>query len=112
MTGRVRAFLTVLALSAAFLYLAALYGLLARVLLFLKFNDFGKFYLSVQQFRHGVSLYAPNEATLIPLSKDVSREFLNLNPPHFHLIVLPFAFLPEGIAYLAWLAFVLVSGAH
>ncbi|HWK10211.1 MAG TPA: glycosyltransferase family 87 protein [Vicinamibacterales bacterium] len=104
MTGRVRAFLTVLALSAAFLYLAALYGLLARVLLFLKFNDFGKFYLSVQQFRHGVSLYAPNEATLIPLSKDVSREFLNLNPPHFHLIVLPFAFLPEGIAYLAWLA--------
>ena len=91
------------ALSAAAGYLLFIYTLAIKALLFLRFNDFGKFYLAVQQFRHGISLYAPNDATLIPLGNGASKELLNLNPPHFHFVLLPFMLLSEGHAYLAWI---------
>jgi hypothetical protein len=37
-------------------------------------------------------------------------DFLNMNPPHFHLVVLPFTLLPLPLAYAAWLAANLACG--
>lgn len=77
--------------------------LLGRVWLQLHANDFGKFYYAVEQWLHGVSLYAPNAATRMTTGNG-EREFLNMNPPHFHLAVLPLAALPLRAAAIVWLA--------
>lgn len=66
-------------------------------------NDFGKFYYSAQQWRAGESLYAPNIATRMKAGAEWV-EFLNVNPPHFHLAVLPFTLLRLEPAAYAWQA--------
>jgi Glycosyltransferase family 87 len=100
-----RAAITVVLAIAALLWLTLVYWFSSSVLVALHYNDFGKFYYAVVQARQGQSLYAPNVATLIPLSKTVSRQFWDLNPPHFHLLVWPLAYLPVRQAYIAWTAF-------
>ena len=78
---------------------------LARVLAGdLHMNDFGKFYYSTRLFLEGGEMYGPSPSTLIPVGGGESRQFWNLNPPHFHLIILPFAALPERPALVAWAA--------
>ena len=57
----------------------------------LNMNDFGKFYYSTQLFLAGEDMYGPTPATAIPISETESRQFLNMNPPHFHLLMVPFA---------------------
>lgn len=68
----------------------------------LHMNDFGKFYYSAQRFLDGGDPYGPSPATLIPVGPDDSRQFWNLNPPHFHLLMLPLARLAEMPALVAW----------
>jgi alpha-1,2-mannosyltransferase len=68
----------------------------------LHMNDFGKFYYSAALFLDGQDMYAPTPATDVPLTETESRQFLNLNPPHFHLLVLPFVTLSPGVALLLW----------
>jgi len=68
----------------------------------LHMNDFGKFYYSAKAFLEGGPMYAPNPATAIPLAELGTRQFLNMNPPHFHLLILPLAFVGPLPAFVLW----------
>ncbi len=75
----------------------------------LHMNDFGKFYYSAAGFLKGKDLYAPNAATLLPVTESQNLSFLNMNPPHFHLFLLPLAILPPAAALAVWIAASLMS---
>jgi hypothetical protein len=66
-------------------------------------NDFGKFYYATKYWRGGTSMYATSPATLIPVSDTESRQFLDMNAPHVHVLVLPFTGWSVRRATLAWL---------
>lgn len=66
-------------------------------------NDFGKFYYSARAFLEGGDMYGPTPATAF-VGRDVTRQLWNMNPPHFHLLVLPLALLPPLVALLGWSA--------
>jgi hypothetical protein len=68
----------------------------------LHMNDFGKFYYSARMSLDGQSMYGPSPATEIPVGPDETRQFWNLNPPHFHLLILPLARLSPLPAYALW----------
>jgi hypothetical protein len=68
----------------------------------LRLNDFGKFYYSVKFFLAGGNIYGQSPATLIPITKNNSKHFWNVNPPHFLFPFLPFSFLSEKIALSFW----------
>src|SRR5262245_28505683 len=68
----------------------------------LHMNDFGKFYYSARLFLDGQDMYGPSPATAIPVAGTETRQFLNMNPPHFHLVMLPLAELPPGVALSVW----------
>jgi len=67
----------------------------------LHMNDFGKFYYSARSFLDGGDLYAPNVATTAGLTEAQAR-LANMNPPHFHLVLLPLALLPPVAALIVW----------
>jgi len=75
----------------------------------LHMNDFGKFYFSARLFLDGEDMYGPSPATELPVGEDEIGRFWNLNPPHFHLILLPLARLAPGPALAAWAAINLVA---
>lgn len=66
-------------------------------------NDFGRTFLSARMRLEGGSLYAVNDA--IRWNREDGSEVLlkNLNPPHFHLLLLPFARLRTEIALGIWI---------
>src|SRR5262245_35646421 len=107
--GRFRTVALIVALgllcAAAFL----LDVLLLRKMLELHMNDFGKFYYSTRAFLNGGDMYAPSPATNIGARGAADLQFLNLNPPHFHLVVLPFALLPAALAAMLWMVVSLVA---
>ena len=70
----------------------------------LHMNDFGKFYYATQAFLAGGDMYGPTVATAVPFGENATREFWNMNPPHFHLLVLPLALLPPPQAIGLWFA--------
>jgi glycosyl transferase family 87 len=47
-------------------------------------------------------MYAPTPATPVVVAPNVTHDFLNMNPPHFHLLVLPLALLSPTQALLIW----------
>ena len=67
----------------------------------LHMNDFGKFYYSSTAFLNGADMYGPNPATAIPVGAEI-RQFWNMNPPHFHVLILPFALLAPLPALVSW----------
>jgi alpha-1,2-mannosyltransferase len=66
-------------------------------------NDFGKFYYSARAFLDGGDMYGPSPATRLPFEGSPQLEFLNMNPPHFHLLVMPFALLAPDTAVTLWI---------
>jgi alpha-1,2-mannosyltransferase len=70
----------------------------------LHMNDFGKFYYSARAYLDGRDMYGPTPATAIPVGGGQTKEFWNLNPPHFHLLILPLAMLPPTGALALWFA--------
>jgi hypothetical protein len=68
----------------------------------LHMNDFGKFYYSARLFLDGADMYGPSPATAIPINDVDVGQFLNMNPPHFHLIMLPLALLTPERALQTW----------
>ena len=70
-------------------------------------QDFGIFYESARHVRTGGDMY---EVTRLPGDSE-TRDHSNLNPPHFHLLVLPFTYLPPTPAFVAWLALSAVTFA-
>lgn len=92
------------ALGFAVLHAVVSHALMNRLLILLHYNDFGKFYYAAQEWRSGGSLYGANPATAIPFGGGRVEEFLNLNPPHFHFLVLPLSHLAIERAYAFWAA--------
>ena len=68
----------------------------------LHFNDFGKFYYSARYFLDGTDMYASSPSTTLPFVDGGTHQYLNMNPPHFHLFILPFARLDPGTALAVW----------
>src|SRR2546425_5040608 len=60
-------------------------------------TDFSQFYYSAVAFLQGQDMYGPSAATLAGV-----KELRNMNPPHFHLLLLPLALLPAGLALTLW----------
>ena len=68
----------------------------------LRLNDFGKFYYSARYFLDGTDMYGPSPSTTLPFGDGATHQFLNMNPPHFHLLLLPLARLAPGPALVVW----------
>src|SRR6266571_2823872 len=64
-------------------------------------TDFGTFYYSAVTFLQGQDMYGPSAATLAGVG-GLIQHFGNMNPPHFHLLLLPLALLPAGLALALW----------
>ena len=67
-----------------------------------KINDFGKFYYSALAFLNSEDMYGPNPATLGQIGPNFAQHFWNLNPPHFHLFILPLGTLSPLMAITIW----------
>jgi Glycosyltransferase family 87 len=81
----------------------AYYVALSRVMFDdLHMNDFGKFYYSARAFLDGTDMYAPSPATAVPFGEHEVGEFANMNPPHFHVLLLPLARLEPFTALVIW----------
>lgn len=91
-------------LGALFSY----YDLLFRIAWSQHANDFGKFYFATRHWVEGRSLYASNVATRM-LVHGEWMNFLNMNPPHFHLVVLPLTQVDLRTANIIWVAVNAVS---
>jgi hypothetical protein len=97
--GRVSFVLLLLLICGIWLlYYAAV---IRQMFALLHMNDFGKFYYSAQMFLAERDMYGPSPATLMPLGA-VSHQFWNVNPPHFHLLILPLTYLSAGTALFLW----------
>ncbi len=101
--SRLQFILIVLGVALGFLIATAWNAILLHTMWRLHLNDLGKFYYDAQAFVSGQTMYGPSPATEIPLSETVSKPFLNLNPPHMHLLLLPLAFLESGPVLIIWL---------
>lgn len=67
-------------------------------------NDFGKFYYSARAYLDGGDMYAPSPATDLRFVQAPDLQYLNMNPPHFHLLILPVAPLEPATAVLLWMS--------
>ena len=70
-------------------------------------SDFGKLHASARAYLAGRDMYDLGPATLSPVRGMTNEilhyiQFLNLNPPHFHVILLPLAPLPGRWALAVW----------
>ena len=68
-------------------------------------QDFGLFDRSTRQLREGAALYEP----LPDASGAAIEKPRNLNPPHFHLLLLTLTGLPPVTAFAAWLILSLMA---
>jgi len=84
-------------------FLAVQHGMIVKGMIeLLNMNDFGKFYYSTRAFLGGTDMYGTSPATFIPVGGGRLMHFWNLNPPHFHLLLLPIAPLPRLVAFGIW----------
>jgi hypothetical protein len=67
-------------------------------------NDFGRTFLSAVAFVQGHEMYGMNESIPWELEDGTILDLWNLNPPHFHLLLLPLVWLPIGVAQILWLS--------
>jgi hypothetical protein len=104
LTNAAFAALAAIVLGALCVVAFALDALLLRKMMELHMNDFGKFYYSARAFLDGTDMYASSPATDVGIGAAAHLQFLNMNPPHFHLIVLPFAALRVDQAAIVWMA--------
>ena len=66
-------------------------------------NDFGRTFFSAVAFVHGEEMYGRNPSIPWKLEDGSTIDLWNLNPPHFHLLLLPLVWLPTGAALVLWL---------
>ncbi len=85
--------------------------LLAYVMIdLLHMNDFGKFYYSIVSYLDGKNMYGPNLATLMQVTPGKDLQYWNLNPPHFHLLLLPLGLLSPSLALGVWVVINYIAG--
>lgn len=85
---------------ALFVFLNAL--LVWGMIEVMEMNDFGKFWYSAVAFLNNQDMYGKSPATLIQVNHLYSQQFWNLNPPHFHIFLLPLALLPPLLSLTLW----------
>lgn len=66
-------------------------------------SDFGRFFYGALTWREGGSFYTPTVATPLPLTDGTVLAQSNLASPLFHVLVLPFTYLPPATAYVLWM---------
>ncbi len=74
--------------------------LVSRLATSLRMNDFGRFYYSAAMFWQGKDMYGSRSENI-----DLIPGLLqggNMNPPHFHLLLLPLALLSPKSALVLW----------
>jgi alpha-1,2-mannosyltransferase len=98
-TGLLAAALAAIGAAAFVLDVALMQGMTRQ----LHMNDFGKFYYSARAYLDGGDMYASNPATDLKFAEAPELQFLNMNPPQFHLVVLPLAMLTPELAVTIWL---------
>lgn len=98
--------------SIALLFLMMWNGILAYLMV-AKGNmiDFGIFYYTAQAFLNGQDMYTASPVTLAPVNPLFWMHFGNLNPPHFHFLLLPLAWLSPAWALSLWTVMNLVAFA-
>lgn len=65
--------------------------------------DFGRMCASAELFLGGCDMYEWTPATSSHLEDDYCIDLYNMNPPHFHLLLLPFAMLSKlDFAFVLW----------
>ncbi len=67
-------------------------------------NDFSKAYWSTVVFLRGGEMYGINPSTQCGEWNGKPIFLWNLNPPHFHVVIMPFAVLPIYPALMLWLS--------
>jgi hypothetical protein len=66
-------------------------------------NDFGRMYTSAALFLSGEDMYRWTQAAPARLEKDYVIDLYNMNPPHFHLLLLPLTLLGNpDYAFILW----------
>ncbi len=65
-------------------------------------NDFGRMFHSAVAFTESRDMYAASRATLAKLEKYHAIDLYNMNPPHFHVLLLPLTVLEEDQAMAVW----------
>jgi hypothetical protein len=68
-------------------------------------NDFSKGWYSTVAFLQGGEMYGYNDSIPAHFTPDTPTNLWNLNPPHFHLLMLPFALMPLMKGLMAWVLF-------
>jgi alpha-1,2-mannosyltransferase len=79
-------------------------GLFCCLIVGMPQNDFCRMYYSAHAYWHGEDMYGWNPATPAKLDEDTSVDLWNLNPPHYHLALLPLGALPLEAALACWWA--------
>ncbi len=70
----------------------------------LDFGDFRIFHRAAESYLAGEGMYPLGQHTTVAGGRTITYERPNLNPPHFHLLLLPLALLPVGAALAVWAA--------
>jgi hypothetical protein len=70
----------------------------------LDFGDFRIFHRAAESYLAGGSMYPLERHTVVAGGRTITYERPNLNPPHFHLLLLPLALLSVGAALAVWAA--------
>jgi hypothetical protein len=78
-------------------------GLLYALFCILHGNDFCRMYFTAAAYWQGADMYGWNVATPARLVDSTTIDLWNMNPPHFHLILLPFALIPWQAGLAAWI---------
>lgn len=68
----------------------------------LQMGDFRILYLSARALLEGRDMYSLPSEIQIHAGKTLRRTLVNLNPPHFQLLLLPLARFPAGLALSLW----------
>jgi hypothetical protein len=65
-------------------------------------NDFCRMYYATRAYWQGEDMYGWNPATPARLDDETAVDLWNMNPPHFHLALLPLGPLPREMALAGW----------
>jgi hypothetical protein len=102
--------LTYVVLAALLIVVVAWNGNKAREMVsLLDFGDFRIFHHAAESYLAGGGMYPMYRLTVVVGGGTATFERPNLNPPHFHLLLLPLALLPVGAALMVWGAASVVS---
>ena len=72
-------------------------------------RDFSRFFYSALAFLNGKNMYGESPATLIHWSGLFAEHLWNLNPPSFHLLLLPLTSLSLESAFTVWAVISIVA---